>query len=252
MADVCRLGGRVSSVRIALLSDDRLFCDGVARILQTDDTLDVTVHDSIASLDSGGPGPRADVLLIDSRIDGALALASAGRLAKSFMLIAAPNDAAWCRDALCAGVSGVLPKNAGAGALISAVRAVAEGSVWAPRRVMADCIRHLVTTSVARSAGAATLDRRLSPREREIFRHAATGLGNKELAAQLSIGEATVKAHLTRIFQKLGVRGRAELAAVYHGATPRSAPSRLFIVPSASPMVVRPRSNAAAAAPAKK
>jgi two-component system nitrate/nitrite response regulator NarL len=251
MADVCRLGGRVSSVRIALLSDDRLFCDGVARILQTDETFDVSVHESVESLD-GGPGPRADVLLIDSRIDGALTLASSGRLATSFMLIAAPNDAAWCRDALCAGVSGVLPKNAGAGALISAVRAVAEGSVWAPRRVMADCIRHLVTTSVARSAGAATLDRRLSRREREIFRHAATGLGNKELAAQLSIGEATVKAHLTRIFQKLGVRGRAELAAVYHGAAPRSAASRLFVVPSPSPIVVRPRSNIASGMPGKK
>ena len=80
-----------------------------------------------------------------------------------------------------------------------------------PRRVMADCIRHLVTASSARRDGTATLDRHLSRREREIFRHAATGLGNKEIAMRLVIGEATVKAHLTSIFQKLGVRNRSQV-----------------------------------------
>ena len=59
---------------------------------------------------------------------------------------------------------------------------------------------------------------------REIFLLAATGLANKELASRFAIGEATVKAHLTRIFQKLGVRGRAELAAVYHGVVPMRPP----------------------------
>ena len=52
---------------------------------------------------------------------------------------------------------------------------------------------------------------------REVFRYAAAGLGNKEVAGRLAISEATVKVHLTHIFQKLGVRGRAELAAAFHG-----------------------------------
>ena len=241
----------MSSVRIALLSDDRLFCDGVAGILRSDETFDVVVYDSVAGLEAARPEARAAVLLIDSRLDGAMALAGAGRAAAS-ILIAAPNDAAWCREALCAGASGVLPKNAGAGALLSAVRTVADGSVWAPRRVMADSIRHLVTASVSRRAGAATLDRKLSRREREIFRQAASGLANKELASRLAIGEATVKAHLTRIFQKLGVRGRAELAAVYHGARTRGTDTRQFPAPGPTPMVVRQRSNAAAVAGTKK
>ena len=246
----------MSSVRIALLSDDRLFCDGVASILRSDESFEIVVYDSLASLESAGPLARAAVLLIDSRLDGAMSLVGSARLASTSMLIAAPNDAAWCREALCAGASGVLPKNAGAGALLSAVRAVADGSVWAPRRVMADCIRHLVTSSVSRRVGAATLDRQLSRREREIFRQAASGLANKELASRLAIGEATVKAHLTHIFQKLGVRGRAELAALYHGVTPRvpdpPTPPRLFAVPKQSETVVGQRSNSAGGGAAKK
>jgi DNA-binding NarL/FixJ family response regulator len=233
------------SVRIILLSDDRLFCDGIARILHTDDVLDVAVYDTLANLEAAGPAARADVLLLDSRIEGAITIAGGGRFASASLLIAAPNDSGWCREALCAGISGVLPKNAGEDTLLQAVRAIADGSIWAPRRVMAECIRHLVTTTVSRRDGAAMLDRKLSRRERDVFRHAASGLGNKELAARLAIGEATVKAHLTRIFQKLGVRGRAELAAVYHGVTPRVVdppPSRLFVQPSSSPKVVRPKS----------
>ena len=245
----------MSAVRIALLSDDRLFCDGVIGILRSDESFDVVVYDSLASLEAAAPEARAAVLLIDSRLDGAMALAGAGRASAS-MLIAAPNDAAWCREALCAGASGVLPKNAGAGALLNAVRTVADGSVWAPRRVMADSIRHLVMTAVSRKAGSATLDRKLSRREREIFRHAASGLANKEMASRLAIGEATVKAHLTHIFQKLGVRGRAELAAVYHGVTPRvpdpPTPPRLFVVPAPSQAVVRQRSNSATGSSSKK
>jgi len=245
----------VSSVRIALLSDDRLFCDGVATILRSDDAFEVVVYDSVAGLEGASQHARAALLLIDSRIDGAMALAGSARLASATMLIAAPNDAAWCREALCAGASGVLPKNTGAGALLNAVRAVADGSIWAPRRVMAECIRHLVTSAVSRRVGAATLDRRLSRREREIFRQAASGLANKELASRLAIGEATVKAHLTHIFQKLGVRGRAELAALYHGVTPRvpdpPTPPLLF-VPKQSETVLRQRSNSAGEAASKK
>ncbi|HUQ87271.1 MAG TPA: response regulator transcription factor [Vicinamibacterales bacterium] len=241
------------SVRIALLSDDRLFCDGIARILQTEAAFDLAVYDAVAKLEFASRAGRVDVLLVDSRIDGAVAIAGAGTIAPASLLIAAPDDAAWCGEALCAGVSGVLPKQAGGDTLISAVRAVADGSVWAPRRVMAECIRHLVTASIARRDGTTTLDRHLSRREREIFRHAATGLGNKDIGQRLAIGEATVKAHLTSIFQKLGVRGRAELAALYHGVMPRvaaSVSSADFL--SSRPTVVLPKSETAAVGGSKK
>ena len=237
----------MSSVRISVVSDDRLLCDGIVRLLQADPEFEIVDRDTVA-----------DVVLIDSRIEGALDLCARSRVA-AVLLFAAPTDAAWCREALCAGASGVLPKNADAHELVDAVRVVHEGSVWAPRRVTASCIKHLLSAAIARQACSTMLEEKLSHREREIFRHAATGLANKELASLLSIGEATVKAHLTHIFQKLGVRGRAELAAVYHGATPSrggtpsrsGTPSRLF-VHAPSPTIVRRRSNSFASRHVKK
>jgi DNA-binding NarL/FixJ family response regulator len=237
----------VAIVRIALLSDDRLFCDGVINILQLDPSFQVTSIDTRASAPIGD----VDVVLVDSRLDGALEGCAAAHAA--VLLVAAPHEEQWCRDALCAGASGVLPKTAGAHELLQAVRVVHEGSVWAPRRIMAGCIKQLVAGSVPRRAGEARLEQHLSRREREIFHQAAAGLANKELASRLAIGEATVKAHLTRIFQKLGVRGRAELAALYHGVTPlRREPLPPGLIPFTPPAVVRSKPNLAASGRAKK
>lgn len=54
----------------------------------------------------------------------------------------------------------------------------------------------------------------LTPRERDILRHLTQGLGNREIARALFISEATVKTHLGRIYQKLGVETRAGAVAV--------------------------------------
>lgn len=120
-------------------------------------------------------------------------------------------------DALDAGARGVVYALAPSGDLARAVRTVHAGEIWAPRRVIADAWTRLRAASATRGAGEAALAQRLSSREREVFRYAAAGMGNRELANRLAISEATVKVHLTHIFQKLGVRGRTELAAAFHG-----------------------------------
>ena len=60
----------------------------------------------------------------------------------------------------------------------------------------------------------------LTPREKDVLALLADGYRNREIADRLAISRATVKAHLTQIFQKLGVNGRAQLAAMYHGVFP--------------------------------
>jgi DNA-binding NarL/FixJ family response regulator len=101
--------------------------------------------------------------------------------------------------------------------VVRAIAAVNEGRVWAPRHVVVDAWLRQRRGSVP-DLRAALVEKRLSARECEVVRYVAAGLSNKELADRLAISTATVKAHLTHIFQKLGVQGRGELTAVYHGA----------------------------------
>ena len=165
------------------------------------------------------PIPDSDLYLVDSRVPAALELCSmlkreAGRPVILFM--AAPDDEAWAVEALVAGARGILARDARAEELIKAIRVVHEGQIWARRQTIEAWAERIIV-GAPDSGRIAALEQGLSSREREVLRHAATGLSNKELAGRLAISEATVKVHLTHIFQKLGVRGRAELAAVYHG-----------------------------------
>jgi DNA-binding NarL/FixJ family response regulator len=217
---------RMLSIRIAILSDDRLLSAGLLRIIVGEPSFVAVGEGDRAAfgppLRSAGP----QVLLVDSRMEGALALCADLRreAGPAVIFMAAPDDDRWAISALEAGARGILAKSARAKDLVNAVRVVSEGQVWAPRHVLAGWMEHLATASVAVRGSEPNLER-LSDREREVFRHAATGLSNKELANRLAISPATVKAHLTSIFQKLGLRGRAELAAAYHGMLPAVPPA---------------------------
>jgi DNA-binding NarL/FixJ family response regulator len=106
-------------------------------------------------------------------------------------------------DALGAGATGYLLKDAEPDEVLAAIRtAVAGGSPLDPRaaRVLVDA-RH--EQAPARS---------LSPREEEVLRLLAGGLANKQIARRLGIAERTVKAHLTSVFQQLGVTDRTQAA----------------------------------------
>jgi DNA-binding NarL/FixJ family response regulator len=210
----------MNTVRVAALSDDRLFCEGLLRIIGAEDSLVAVGHDEEAALTPALRAARPDVLLVDSRMEGALGLCAALKheARPAIVLVAAEDGDDWGLGALAAGARGLLAKSARPEDLVKAVRVVHEGQIWASRHLMAEWMTH-APEAAARPAGESIVGR-LSTREGEIFRHAAAGLTNKELADRLAISQATVKAHLTRIFQKLGLRGRTGLAAAYHGVTP--------------------------------
>ena len=211
-------------LRIAVLTDDRLFHAGLGRILESDPSFTVVAHGAEAA-------PRSDLLLVDSRMDGALEACAAQRRdgGPQVIVVAAPDDDRWAPEALAAGARGILSKSATAEDLVKAIRVVESGLIWAPRRVIVACLDRLTgSPPPAPRGGDSSFEQRLSGRERDVFRHAAAGLGNREVASRLNISQATVKVHLTRIFQKLGLRGRNELAAAYHGIDipPRERPRR--------------------------
>lgn len=207
-------------LRIAVLTDDRLFHAGLLRILESEPAFTAIEHspDGIAGPEGGGP----DVLLVDSRMESALLACAAQKRTGGprVIVVAAPDDDGWAPDALAAGARGILAKTAGAEDLVRAIRVVHEGLIWARRRVIVAWVDRLTSMPPPPRGGGAGLEGLLSGREQEVFRHAAAGLGNRDLAHRLAISQATVKVHLTRIFQKLGVRTRGELAAAYHGIAP--------------------------------
>lgn len=219
------------SIRVAVLSDDPLLAQALLRIIAGERSFAVVGEGRRAAFGAPLRAARPQVLLVDSRMEGALALC--GQLRRqggpAVIFMAGGDDDAWAMTALSAGARGILAGGVRAQDLVKAVRVVSEGQVWARRDVLARTVRG-ATSSVAAHEVEPMPDPRLSGREREVYRKAAMGLSNEELAKRLAISQATVKAHLTSIFQKLGLRGRAELAAAYHGLLPlaprRSGPAR--------------------------
>jgi len=205
-------------LRIAVISNDRLLREGLLRIIADETSFSVIGQHDQPTFPAALRDLRPEVLLVDCRLEGALILC--GRLKRdggpAVIVLAADDDEGFAMRALEAGARGILVKTTGPADLIKAIRVVSQGEIWARRHVIATRMEHLAAGG-SRSPGESLSQELLSGREREVLLHTATGLSNKELADRLGISEGTVKAHLSRIFQKLGVRGRAELAAAVHG-----------------------------------
>ena len=110
--------------------------------------------------------------------------------------------------ALSAGAGGFLLKDAAPERLVEAVRTVASGEALLAPALTRRLIERYLQTPPARSGPDPAAD--LSPREREVWELVARGLSNAEIAGTLVVTEATVKAHVTRLLAKLGVRDRVQ------------------------------------------
>ena len=212
-----------TTIRVALLSESALFRSGLRRLLGTDRSFlvvgEVTAPPVRELLRSRFP----QILLVDAQIEGALDFCRELRLngVRPWVILAgADRDERWDVEALKTGVRGILPKSATVENLLKAIRVVHQGELWASKRVIALTVEELAARSVNPPVGKLAFGKRLSPREQEIVQLIVGGLSNLEAANRLGITEATVKAHLTHIFQKLALRGRAQLAARYNGSFP--------------------------------
>jgi len=186
---------------------------------------------------------RPDVVLMDVRMPGTDGIeatrqlvAGAGHVPRVLILTTFDLDE-YVFDALRAGASGFLLKDATAERLFEAVRVVAAGeALLAPavtRRLISEFTRIRPGTKAAGGAGGAgpasvapAAFASLTPRETEVLRLVAEGLSNPEIAARLVVTEETVKTHVSRILAKLGLRDRTQaVVAAYESG---------LVVPAAS------------------
>ncbi|QLH21639.1 response regulator transcription factor [Streptomyces sp. Rer75] len=218
----------------ALVADDQAVVrTGFVGLLATQDDIEVVAEaeDGVQAVRAAAEH-RPDVALLDirmPRMNGIEAareiLAASGGATKALMLTTFGLDE-YVYDALTAGASGFLLKDATFPELLHAVRTVAEGSALLSPEVTKRLIAEFV-----RQRGATTpLPVRdvdgLTARETEVLMLIARGLSNDEIAAHLTITDHTVKTHINRLFGKLELRDRAqavilayELGLVVPGAT---------------------------------
>ncbi|MFF3446486.1 response regulator [Streptomyces sp. NPDC002667] len=164
---------------------------------------------------------RPDVVVMDIRmplLDGIqatrqLAGPDAGAPPK-VLVVTTFNVDAYVYDALRAGASGFLLKDAPPAELVNGIRTVARGeALLAPavtRHLIGHFAEHLRPADTSRPAAREELVRALAPRELDVLRRIAEGLSNKEIAAALFITPETVKTYVSRILAKLGLRDRVQ------------------------------------------
>ena len=201
-------------IGVVIIDDDALMRAGLRMILeQTDDITVVGEADDGAGALAAVHRAQPDVVLMDVRMPEVDGIAATGRILalpsppKVVVLTTFELDD-YVFDALAAGASGFLLKRTPPEQLVQSIReVVAGGSMLSPsvtRRVI-ERFAHQRPP-----AGTAAWLAELTDRERDVLRAMARGLSNAEIAAELVIGENTVKTHVGRVFSKLGARDRAQ------------------------------------------
>ena len=201
-------------IRVLIADDHLIVREGLRLILETAEGMALVgeAADGAEAVRLAGQ-VQPDVVLMDLRMPGMDGLTAIERLRETHPHIAVVILTTYNEDDLMlrglkAGARGYLLKDTGRETLFHAIRAAARGEMLLKPEIIAKVLAH-----AAAPEPASAVDLELTEREREVLEAVAQGERSKEIAARLYITERTVKAHLTNIYNKLGVDSRAAAVA---------------------------------------
>ncbi|MCL1635176.1 response regulator transcription factor [Luteimonas sp. SX5] len=201
-------------IRILLVDDHAVVREGLRGLLEQQESMQVVgeAGDGLAALDhlaSDAP----DVVVLDMKMPGPSAVETIGAIKRrspnvKILVFTSYAEDSQVRDALTAGATGYLLKDALRDDLIRAVHEVAAGRAWLhpqAQRQMLDWMRRPPSPIDS-----------LTARERSVLGLLAEGLSNKQIARQLDLTEGTVKGYVSQVLDKLGVADRTQAALLAH------------------------------------
>jgi DNA-binding NarL/FixJ family response regulator len=200
-------------IGVLIVDDHQMVRQGLRFLLEQEDGIQV--------IGEAADGPSAiqavralapTVVLLDLFLPGQDGLSVLTQLkhdrpATEVLMLTSSQDDRHLLAAIRAGALAYLPKTAGVDQVVTAVRAAARGESVLEPRIAARLVREVRQATVRRRP----LDQ-LSPREQEVLAALARGHTNRQIARALSIGEETVKAHVSSILAKLGLADRTQAA----------------------------------------
>jgi DNA-binding NarL/FixJ family response regulator len=158
--------------------------------------------------------PEAELLLLDLHMPGARGYSALAHIRGQYpglptIVVSGHEEAQVARRALAHGASAYIPKSTASEDIVAAIRAVLDGDLWLPSLLL-DAPGELRPDEAAAAAQIATL----TPQQFRVMTMIAEGLLNKQIAWELGVSEATIKAHMTAIMRKLGVNNRTQVALI--------------------------------------
>ncbi|MGB7256660.1 MAG: response regulator transcription factor [Pseudolabrys sp.] len=218
-----------STYRLVIADDHPLFRgalrEAVSGLLQNATISEAGSFDQVAELlERSG---EVDLILLDLRMPGTRGFSGLMYLRAQYpsvpvVVVSANDDPAAIRRCMEFGASGFIPKTLGVEAMRAAISRILNGGVWTPPDV------DLQAGSDNETAALLTRMATLTPQQVRVLMMLSEGLLNKQIAYQLGVSEATVKAHVSAILQKLGVESRTQAviaaAKIEAGHWPQSVP----------------------------
>jgi len=198
-----------SIAQIGIVAADPLRSVGLLAILENMPELQALALD----WDTAFENEELAGILIDVRLNMSDLIETIYRLRRErpemkVIAMGVPLEPGQVQAVIGAGAKGYLAETATEAEIRMAVEVVLDGSVWAPRKVLAQLID---AGGVQAASSANTIANKMTPREMEVLRLLTEGKSNRDIAEALDIDEVTVKAHLGRMLRKTGATNRVEL-----------------------------------------